>query len=311
MQKDSHEPFFNEETFPKWLVVCIDNLNDAIVITEAEPIDAPGPKIVWANKVFFSRNGYAAHELIGQNPRILQGPLTDRNTLDKVRAALEKWQPVRAETLNYRKDGTTYWNEFEIVPIADENGWFTHWISVQRDVTERKLMEAKLAELASTDFLTSVLNRRSFIDKLSEEIDRLHRGYSQSLGVVMIDLDYFKKINDTYGHAAGDAVLKDFSALASNSLRKTDAIGRMGGEEFAVLLPNIDISTAKMFAERLLNSVNSTPAHFNENLIHYTASLGIAVMDVSMIRTADDILMNADKALYQAKQEGRNRLAIY
>lgn len=303
--------FFNIEVFPKWLAVCIDNLNDAIVITEAEPIDEPGPRIVWANKVFFTRNGYAPNELIGKNPRILQGPLTDRKTLNKIRAALEQWQPIRAETLNYRKDGTTYWNEFEIVPIGNETGWFTHWISVQRDVTERKLMENKLAELASVDFLTGILNRRSFIISLNEEIDRLNRGYIQSLAVLMIDLDYFKRINDTYGHAAGDAVLRHFATLGNNCLRKTDTIGRIGGEEFAMVLPNTDIITAEPLAARLMKQVTQNPAHFNGSMIEFSISLGISVMDSSLLQTADEILINADRALYQAKGEGRNCFRVY
>jgi diguanylate cyclase (GGDEF)-like protein/PAS domain S-box-containing protein len=141
---------------PKLLELCVDRLNDAIVITEAEPINNPGPRIVWANKVFYLRNGYAPEEIIGQSPRILQGPLTDRATLDRVRAALEKWQPIRAEILNYRKDGTSYWNEFEIVPIANEQGWFTHWVSVQRDITERKLIEQALKQSKSQ--VTAILN---------------------------------------------------------------------------------------------------------------------------------------------------------
>jgi diguanylate cyclase (GGDEF)-like protein/PAS domain S-box-containing protein len=145
--KNEHAVDWNSPTspsipnLPKLLGVCIDRLNDAIVITEAEPVDKPGPRIVWANQVFYDRNGYCPEEVLGQSPRILQGPGTDRATLDRVRAALEAWQSVRAETLNYRKDGTTYWNEFEIVPIANESGWFTHWVSVQRDVTERKTLE--------------------------------------------------------------------------------------------------------------------------------------------------------------------------
>ena len=132
----------------------MDRLNDAIVITEAEPVNQPGPRIVWANRVFYERNGYSPAEILGQSPRILQGPDTDRATLDRVRTALETWQSVRAETLNYRKDGTTYWNEFEIVPIANEKGWFTHWVSVQRDITERKRAEEKLV-LASCVFTHS------------------------------------------------------------------------------------------------------------------------------------------------------------
>jgi len=129
---------------PQLLSICLDRLNDAILITEAEPIDKPGPRIVWANKIFYERNGYTPEEVIGQSPRILQGPKTDKAALAKLRHALENWESIRSETLNYRKDGTTYWNEFEIVPIANEKGWFTHWVSVQRDVTERKLAQEKI-----------------------------------------------------------------------------------------------------------------------------------------------------------------------
>lgn len=106
----------------KLIEVCVEQLNDAIVITEAEPINNPGPRIIWANKVFYQRTGYTPDEVIGQSPRILQGPETDRDTLDKIRNALEEWRPIRSEVLNYRKDGSTYWNEFQIVPIANEKG---------------------------------------------------------------------------------------------------------------------------------------------------------------------------------------------
>ncbi len=130
----------------KLLEVCVDRLNDAIVITEAEPINEPGPRIVWANKVFYEHNGYCSEEIIGQSPRILHGPNTDRSTLDRVRHAIEHWQSTRVEILNYRKDGTTYWNEFDITPIANEKGLYTHWVSVQRDVTERKQAEQILID---------------------------------------------------------------------------------------------------------------------------------------------------------------------
>ena len=101
------------------LEVCVDHMNDAVVITEAEPFNQPGPRIVWVNKIFYERNGYSPEEVIGNTPRMLQGPGTDRATLDRVRAALTQWRPIRAELLNYRKDGTSYWNEFEIVPVAN------------------------------------------------------------------------------------------------------------------------------------------------------------------------------------------------
>ncbi len=121
---------------------AIDNANDAILITEAEPINQPGPRVVYCNKAFTRNTGYTAEDIIGKTPRILQGPGTCRATLDTLRKKLKGWREVRVELLNYKKDGTEFWIELNIRPVADARGWYTHWVSVQRDITERKLDEA-------------------------------------------------------------------------------------------------------------------------------------------------------------------------
>ncbi len=131
------------------LKTAIDNANDAILITEAEPINQPGPRVVYSNKAFTRNTGYAPEEILGKTPRILQGPKTCRATLDKLRKKLKGWREVRVELLNYRKDGTEFWIELNIRPVADARGWYTHWVSVQRDITQRKLDEA--AERLRTD----------------------------------------------------------------------------------------------------------------------------------------------------------------
>jgi PAS domain S-box-containing protein len=118
--------------------------NDAVVITEAQPIDKPGPRILYVNQAFERMTGYSAAEIIGQNPRILQGPQTSRVALDQIRQALEQWQPIRVEVVNYRKDGSTFWIELDISPIMDADGKGTHWVAIQRDITERKQMEEAL-----------------------------------------------------------------------------------------------------------------------------------------------------------------------
>ncbi|WP_238993720.1 response regulator [Calothrix sp. PCC 6303] len=123
------------------------NSNDAIVITESEPIDITnGPKIVYVNEAFCKMTGYSLQDVIGKTPRILQGKNSDRIALKKIRNALESWQSVNVEMINYRKDGTEYWVEINIVPIADKSGWFTHWVAIERDITERKLAEKELRE---------------------------------------------------------------------------------------------------------------------------------------------------------------------
>ena len=122
------------------------NTNDAVVITEAEPIDAGGPRILYVNEAFTAITGYQPQEVLGKTPRILQGVKTDRVELDKVRLALSKWESITVEVINYRKDGSEFWNEFSLVPVADRDGFYTHWIAVQRDTTRRKqLDEIRLA----------------------------------------------------------------------------------------------------------------------------------------------------------------------
>ncbi|MBE8999753.1 PAS domain S-box protein [Nostoc sp. LEGE 12447] len=117
------------------------NTNDAVVITEAQPVGEPGPNIIYVNEAFTRITGYSLQEVLGKTPRILQGAKTSRAELDKVWTALSRWETVTVQVINYRKDGSEFWNEFSIVPVADQNGWYTHWISVQRDITGRKRLD--------------------------------------------------------------------------------------------------------------------------------------------------------------------------
>lgn len=118
------------------------NANDSILITEAEPVESPGPRIVYANPAFTRTTGYSMEEVLGKSPRLLQGPLTDPDAPARIHAALKAWEPIEVELLNYRKDGTPFWVELSISPVCDEKGWYTHWVSVQRDMTGRKELEA-------------------------------------------------------------------------------------------------------------------------------------------------------------------------
>ena len=167
--------------------------NDAILITEAEPIDLPGPRILYCNAAFTRTTGYTESEILGRTPRLLQGPGTDRAALDKLRGALARWEPVVVELLNYRKDGGTFWVELSIVPVADETGWFTHWVSVQRDVSDRKTAEeaatrARVAEAEREALQAEIKERRRVEERqtlLTRELD--HRA-KNALAVVQAAL---------------------------------------------------------------------------------------------------------------------------
>jgi PAS domain S-box-containing protein len=127
------------------------NAKDSILITEAEPIEQPGPGILYVNAAFTRMTGYTCEEIIGKSPRLLQGSSSDRATLDKIGAALQNWQPICVELINYRKDGSEFWVEMSIVPVADKNGCYTHWIGIQRDITERKQGEAEYQMLLAAE----------------------------------------------------------------------------------------------------------------------------------------------------------------
>ncbi|MFK8183881.1 MAG: PAS domain S-box protein [Phormidesmis sp.] len=138
------------------------NTNDAVIITEAEPFEQPGPRILYVNDAFTHITGYEPEEVLGRTPRILQGPKTDRAELDRVRSALSKWESVTVEVINYRKDGSEFWNEFSLVPVADATGWYTHWIAVQRDTTSRKQTEQALLQ-REKNFRTLIENALDII----------------------------------------------------------------------------------------------------------------------------------------------------
>ena len=122
------------------------NANDAVLIAEAQPLEEPGPRVIYANDAFTRMTGYSFDQVKGKTPRILQGPKTDCVTLNRIRTALKAWQPIRAELINYRQDGSEFWVELNIAPVADETGWYTHWISIQRNITERKQNEEALRQ---------------------------------------------------------------------------------------------------------------------------------------------------------------------
>lgn len=175
------------------------------------------------------------------------------------------------------------------------------------DISERKHQESELRALATIDTLTGLWNRRYFFSRLYEEVGRLNRNQNYHASLAMIDLDHFKQVNDTYGHAAGDAVLQHFARLVQADVRQTDVAARVGGEEFAMLLPDATLTQAIAKLERLRELVDASVVHFDGAEIRYTISAGIIEMNSEDVHP-DQPLSRADKALYLAKQQGRNRV---
>jgi diguanylate cyclase (GGDEF)-like protein len=180
------------------------------------------------------------------------------------------------------------------------------FIATYTDITERKTLENELKQLAMTDPLTGIGNRRHFMELSEHELRRARR-YNTTLSVVMLDIDHFKAVNDKYGHAAGDEVLKAVARVCGKHLRSADVFGRLGGEEFAFMLPETDIAGAAVFAERLRAALAAAEVPTSQGLVRFTVSLGVAELSAED-QTLDSLLQRADERLYAAKQAGRNRV---
>ncbi len=177
------------------------------------------------------------------------------------------------------------------------------------DFAESKRLEAELLAMATTDFLTGLANRRHFMGKMDTELARLKRVDITRAAVLMLDLDNFKRVNDQHGHAAGDAVLKQCADLVRGELRRIDTGGRLGGEEFAILLLDADLGAAETFAERLRAKISHASIEHDGKTLSVTISIGITILHGDDA-TADNALLRADEALYAAKKEGRNRVRV-
>jgi len=177
-----------------------------------------------------------------------------------------------------------------------------------RDISHQKETESNLRELANHDPLTGISNRRYFVELASHEFD-LTKRRSTPLSIAVMDVDSFKQINDRHGHAVGDEVLKSLCKAAKTFLRKTDIFARIGGEEFAILLPDTNLDAAAALAEHLRKSIAESRFMLSSGEISYAVSIGVTVMKSTDI-SIDDCLMKADGAMYKAKQNGRNRVEV-
>ncbi len=396
---------------------------NSLVITDVTP-SPRGPLIVYANDAFFAQTGYRPEELLGQSPKILQGPLTDQAVIREIRYCLKHDRPFHGSAINYRKDGTPYYVEWNISPIKNRAGIVTHYLSIQHDITpkqamqypekllssalnaadeailltdlnfkivfanrafekmsgfnlpellgatseiiESKLQNSSLQETLEkkmalgeafhgvfenrkkngskfftqqsispvqddsgdvshfvfvskditesiqektiiqqaliTDPLTGVLNRRGGEIELNYSY-KLFVEKKQKFCIIFADIDYFKKVNDMYGHDIGDIVIKSVANEMQSMVRESDRVVRWGGEEFLIIVNNCILEPAEKLAERIRIGVENLNI---QNKLNVTISMGIAEIEAEM----DIVFLTkiADEKLYHAKAGGRNRI---
>ncbi|NMT64318.1 sensor domain-containing diguanylate cyclase [Marinobacter orientalis] len=308
--------------------------NDAISIVDVQRADTP---IIWVNPKFEELFGYSAGEIVGLSWRLLQKGIRQQYNHDTVRAALADKTPCRAQLKSYTKAGKLLWIDFSMAPVRDPAGRVTHYIGIHHDLTQAKETEQRLKDatesiqrhnesleekvrertallqkanqelekVASVDFLTGISNRRHFYELGQRELTRL--GLDGRMAVLIaFDLDNFKAVNDTFGHEAGDQVLRQIVTPVENSIRPTDFFGRIGGDEFLILFADTSESKAVEIAERIRIEIMEILSPYGSASLRVTASVGVAEWDQSC--DLNQLIRWADLALYQAKEEGGNRV---
>jgi diguanylate cyclase (GGDEF)-like protein len=206
-------------------------------------------------------------------------------------------------------DNFNHFISFTVEDIGLEDDLSGILLSIE-DVTVREELTLRLKEMAQIDMLTGINNRRHFVDESQKAIERARR-YNEPLSLIMIDIDYFKRINDNYGHACGDKVIQEVALLIKSNFRSTDVIGRLGGEEFAITMLKSNKDEAYLKAEELRLMVEQMQFDFNNSALHISISVGITQLHNNNDLSLDDLINQADKAMYQAKELGRNTIIFY
>jgi len=276
--------------------------SNGIMITRSDDNDH---SIVYVNPAFERITGYSADEVIGLEGRFLVRDDLAQPDLDKIRDALREKREGEAILRNYRKDGTLFWNELHIAPVRDLTGAATtHFVSVINDVSERIHYQQALEHQANHDSLTGLANRNLLNDRIDQAIAWAKRN-NLVIGVMLLDLDHFKLINDGSGHLAGDALLKEVAKRLTHCVRETDTVARLGGDEFVIVLTDLpQPGDVDQVAEKIQSAL-SRPVELVGRDVFVTASIGVSMYP----RDGDHgeiLLRYADIAMYRVKEHGRN-----
>jgi diguanylate cyclase (GGDEF)-like protein/PAS domain S-box-containing protein len=270
--------------------------NDAIVIFTLEP------KFVDANQKALDLFGYSLSELLQMENAF---PLVDPAQRDHLRLVIGRLKAGETlppfERIFLHKDGHQIFTEASPALLSEDLA-----IVIVRDITERKRLESELERLATTDPLTGALNRRELIRRAEIELERARR-YGHPTSAIILDIDNFKTLNDTYGHPAGDKALVALAQLLTREIRAMDFAARYGGEEFMLILPETSLEKARSIAERIRRAVADMPVIADDQTIRFTISLGVTSSE-NVGQDFESLLKEADRLLYRAKQSGRNQV---
>jgi len=280
------------------LSVAMETAANAIFVTDAEGV------IEFVNPAFEKLSGYSKEEAVGRTPRILKSGQQGGVFYEELWRTILAGKAWSGRVVNRRKDGGLFTVTQTVTPIADEQDRPTHFVAIHEDITAKVEAEKRIDHLARHDFLTDLPNRYSLTERLEHETRSAAR-HSRPLAVLMLDLDHFKGVNDSFGHSTGDELLVEVAARLSANVREVDLLARLGGDEFAVVQTELATpDAAAELAARLIASLAS-PFELREQKVYTGVSIGIAISPPAE-PDPEELLKQADLALYRAKEDGRN-----
>ncbi|WP_373480137.1 EAL domain-containing protein [Geminocystis sp.] len=275
----------------------------SIIITDIEG------NIEYVNPKFEAVSGYKGEEIIGKNPRILKSGHTSDNDYKNLWESLKKGKEWQGEFHNIKKNGELYWEKALISPIFNSAGVITHYMAVKEDITEKKQQDILLQYQAKYDHLTKIPNRNYALEKVNYLLNQATETQS-NLGLMFLDLDHFKEVNDSLGHDFGDELLIQATERMKKALRNTDLLARLGGDEFLIAIPCIEkFSDLEVITKKIIDLLQLPFDIFNHQ-VFISASIGITVFphDGNNLK---QLIRNADLAMYEAKKNGRNQFKFY
>ena len=276
---------------------------EAILISDGDN------RILAVNPAFTRLTGYRIDEIRGENPNLLASGQTPVETYQDMWGTLDETGFWQGEILDRRKDGTLYPKWISISAVRDPDGRVSHYVASFTDITARKMAEAQISRLAYHDALTGLINRFSLQSQLEQALAMAHRE-QRALAVIFLDLDRFKTINDTLGHAMGDDLLVEVARRLLDNVRESDIVARLGGDEFVVVLTDVgDVNAAARVADKILHAL-ARRYRIGQHGLHSTASLGLAFYPNDG-EDGDTLMKNADTAMYHAKSLGRNNVQFF
>lgn len=275
----------------------------SIVITNLEG------NIEYVNPKFEELSGYKEEEVLGKNPRILKSGHLKECDYKKLWQTISQGKEWHGEFHNVKKNGELYWEKALISPIFNSAGAITHFMAVKEDITEKKQQEILLQYQAKYDHLTKIPNRNYALEKVNYFLNQA-RDTQTNLGLMFIDLDHFKEVNDNLGHDFGDELLIQATERMKNALRSTDLLARLGGDEFFMAIPYLTkLADLEKIAKKIIQLLHQT-FHIFEHQISISASVGITIFpqDGDNLK---ELIRNADLAMYESKKNGRNQFQFY